>query len=141
MANRETQASGLSLLGYSTMLPIVWLSMGFLLIAIRPGTRTGIVGLAFNVLIVATFTSWLFVRKYRRHFSNREFWILVGFCSMWAALLESYTLFYGTSVDLESSRIYFVALSSFFADSILIVLGFRFAGRRLIHHYLAKHAE
>jgi hypothetical protein len=145
VADRDAQLSGLSLFGYSAALPIVWLSFGGLLAAVLPGKRAGVGGLFFVVLIVVTFTSWLFVRKHRRHFSNREFWILVGYCSMWAALLESGGILYAISAGLvqpsQTRMLSFAVLSAFGVDAIFIFLGFRFTGRRFIDYYMAKHLE
>jgi len=145
IANRDAQVSGLSILGYSTVLPIVWLSLGGLLAAILPGTRTGVGGFCFVVLIVVLLTSWLFVRKHRRRFSTREFWMLVGWCSLWAALCESAGLLYAASVGLvdpsQTRMLTFAACFSFGLDAIIIVVGFGFTGRRFIDHYLAEHPE
>ncbi len=145
VANRGEHVSGLSLFGYSTVLPIVWLSLGVLLDTIHRGARAGIGGLFFVVLIVVTFTSWLFVRKHRRHFSNREFWILIAFCSMWAAVLESAGLVYAASVgliDISRTRaLTFAVLFAFAVDTTFLFLGFKFTGRRFIDHYLDKHPE
>jgi hypothetical protein len=142
MANRDIQASGLSLFGYSIIFPIVWLSLGALFAATLPGKRAGIGGVFFVVLIVVTFTSWLFVRKHHRHFSKREFWMLLGYCSMWAVLCESAGLLYAVSVGLidgsQTRKITFAALFAVGVDTTFLFMGFRYTGRGVIDHCLAK---
>jgi polyferredoxin len=63
---RTSYASIPSLLGYSIILPLIWMSLGLLMSVVRPGKRLGTSGLVLVVLTTATLVSWLFVRKRHR---------------------------------------------------------------------------
>jgi len=131
------------LLGYSIILPVIWMSLGLLMSVVLPGKRLGTGGLVFVVLTTVILVSWLFVRKRHRQFTGRELWILVGCCSLWAGLCESSAIVYAAEAHIinasQSGAVRVAVLFSLAVDGLYIWLGFRFSGRRFINWYIAKY--
>jgi drug/metabolite transporter (DMT)-like permease len=140
---RTSHASIPSLLGYSIILPVIWISLGLLMSVVFPGKRLGTGGLVLVVITAVILVSWLFVRKRHRQFTGRELWILVGCCSLWAGLCELSGIAYAVETQIinasQSGAIRFAVLFSLAVDSFYIWLGFRFSGRRFINWYIAKY--
>jgi FtsH-binding integral membrane protein len=140
MPTSGTRASTLSLLGYSLLLPAIWMGLGTIVTVLSNGKRLGIGGLVLVVLITTTVTGWLFVRKRRRTFSGRELWLLVVYCALWAALCELSGLVYASSAGIipaaHSRDLAFAFLVSIFIDTLYIRVGFRYTATRFIKWYL-----
>ena len=95
-SNENSVGAMLWLFIHSLILPFVWMTIGVIFDSVVPGKRLGIVGTALLFQGVATLISWLFVRKYRRHFTKSERFLITGFCAFWAILLELCVLLYAT---------------------------------------------
>jgi hypothetical protein len=140
---RPLQASIPLLLGYSIILPVIWMSLGLLMSVVLPGKRLGTGGLVLVVLTTVILVSWLFVRKRHRQFTGRELWILVGCCSLWAGLCELSSIAYAAEAHIinasQIGAVRFAVLFSLAVDGLYIWLGFRFSGLRFIDWYIAKY--
>ena len=126
------------------VLPICWISFGEILSTLFPGKRAGVVGTSLIFVGAVTAISWLFVRKYRRHFTSAERSKLIGICVGWAVLLESGGLLYAVSAGLvDSARVgvlMFAASFAFAIDTFFLWVGFSFTSRRFIAKYLEAHS-
>jgi hypothetical protein len=132
------------IVGYSLILPATWISICLLLVVIAPGRRLGVVGTALMFMAVAAFTSWLFVRRYHRDYTDREYWKLIIYCAIWAVSLELFVLFTAIVLPLmeaghlEAAPVAFAVLLTIAVDFLFSWLSFRQTGRRLIAWYLRK---
>jgi hypothetical protein len=98
---------------YSLALPALWFSIGAVLDLLFPGNRPGIPGLVMVLIVATVAMSWLLARKFRRQFTTKERWRLIGYCFVWAFMSESLALFHvisfpeeaGITVDLDTARI------------------------------------
>lgn len=110
-----------------------------------PGKRLGIPGTALVFLGVVTMISWLFVRKFRRHFTLRERVKVFGFCLGWAMLFESFVLLYASSIGMidlgNAGVVAFTVGVTFLVDALFLWLAFTFSSRRFINWYLEKHGS
>ena len=126
---------------YSLLLPLLWIALSLGLTGVPSERRVGIVETAVVVGGVAMLVSWLFVRRYRRHFSKHERWRLMGYCAFWAAAWESMELI---SASIGLSRVTALTYGVFFAIPFYAVIiwgAFTVSGGHIIDSYLQKHAK
>lgn len=127
---------------YSLILPATWIVVSVLVTLLAPGHRLGTVGSALLFIAVAALTSWLFVRRYQRDFTSREYWRLITYCSLWAIGLEFVTLL-GVLIipqmeagHVEIGKVVFAFGVTIVIDFVFSWLAFRQTGRRVIAWYL-----
>ncbi len=125
-------------------LPAAWISVCLLFALLVPGQRLGIVGTALLFMGVASLISWLFAKRHRRHFTQKEYWKIILYCYLWAISLESFILF--TVVVLpqieaghvDMKPLAFAVPFMLILDAIFVWLAFHQGGRKTIDAYLAK---
>ena len=110
-----------------------------------PGHRLGIVGTALLFMAVAAIISRIFVQRHRRGYASTEYWKMIGYCTIWAVLLEMFVLYTVVVMPqlaaghVEAGPLMFAVPFAIIMDFVLIWLSFRHSGRRVIASYLAKH--
>ena len=111
---------------------------------IAPGRRLGIVGTALMFMAVGALTSWIFVRRYRREYSDSEYWRLIIYCTIWAVSLEMFVLFTVIVMPqleaghVDTGPLIFAVPFSIAMDFLFAWLAFRQTGRRVIAWYLKE---
>jgi hypothetical protein len=132
------------IIAYSLILPITWLTIGTLGTLIAPDTRLGIAGTVLMFMGVASFISWIFVKRHHRDYTNREYWKLITYCTIWAVTLELFSIFalivmpQLESGQVDSKMLLFVIPFTVSIDFLFSWLAFRQTGRRVIARYLKK---
>jgi hypothetical protein len=89
---------------YSILVPIVWLSLSFSLLAIAPEIELGIAGIIILVNLSLFILCWHFSRTFKRQFSNNEKLRLFIYSFLWMAAIRALSL-YGISDDLTSEEL------------------------------------
>ncbi len=132
------------ILGYSLILPGLWIVVSVLGSIVAPGRRLGIVGTALLFIGASALTCWLFAKRHRRELSKSEYWRLILYCSGWAISLELFVFFAVVVLpQLESGHVQVGPL--LFAVPFTVAIDFLFiwgafwkTGRRVILWYLEK---
>jgi len=86
---------------YSILVPLVWLSLSFSLLAISPEIELGITGIIIVVNLSLFVLCWHFSRTFKRQFSNNEKLRLFIYSFLWMAAIRALSL-YGISDSLTS---------------------------------------
>jgi hypothetical protein len=86
---------------YSILVPLVWLSLSFSLLAISPEIELGIAGIIIVVNLSLFVLCWHFSRTFKRQFSNNEKLRLFIYSFLWMAAIRALSL-YGISDSLTS---------------------------------------
>ncbi len=86
---------------YSILVPIVWLSLAFSLLAIAPEIELGIAGTIVAVNLSLFILCWHFSRTFKRQFSNNEKLRFFIYSFLWMAAIKALSL-YGISANLNS---------------------------------------
>lgn len=86
---------------YSIIVPLVWLSLSFSLLAIAPEIELGIAGIIITVNLSLFALCWHFSRTFKRQFSNNEKLRLFIYSFLWMAAIRALSL-YGISDNLTT---------------------------------------
>ncbi|WP_416306966.1 hypothetical protein [Neptunicella sp. SCSIO 80796] len=86
---------------YSILVPIVWLSLAFSLLAIAPEIELGIAGIIIAVNLSLFILCWHFSRTFKRQFRSSEKIRLCVYSFLWMAAIRALNL-YGISDNLTS---------------------------------------
>ena len=135
------------LLGYSLILPAIWLSLGIAGEKLIPGQRLGIVGTALLYQALAACFGWRFASVYQRDLMRREVLTMTAFCAVWAIALESITLLslllfpedFGMDPDaMDPSVLLFAIGFAVIFNSLFIFLSINITTQRTIRWRLAR---
>lgn len=104
---------------YSILVPIVWLSLSFSLLAIAPEIELGIAGIIITVNLSLFVLCWHFSRTFKRQFSNNEkLWLFI-YSFLWMAAIRALSL-YGISDNLTSEVLLYAGGIVFAMDLVVI---------------------
>lgn len=129
---------------YSLVLPVFWLTFGFVLDAIAPGKRLGMFGLFLIIYATLIPICWHFTKNFGRHFNKGEKIKLIIFLTLWAVICELWALWYYVSFESTSGideAIYGVIGFTVAIDALFMTLGVQFAAKRINNHFLNRMEE
>jgi len=104
---------------YSILVPIIWLSLAFSLLAIAPEADPGIAGIIVAVNLSLFILCWHFSRTFKRQFSNNEKLRLFIYSFLWMAAIRALSL-YGLS-DNQTSEILLYAGGIVLAMDLVVI--------------------
>jgi len=137
-----------NLFAYALILPAVWYSVGFLVHSFAPGTRLNIGMTIAMYVFVGLGIGWLFLRKHGRLFTSRESWKMVAYCSIFAFILESWSLlalltwpeeYPDITISADSAR--FAIVFAAVVDTLAMTIIFRFTIPRYLKKFLPSNNQ
>lgn len=104
---------------YSILIPIIWLSLAFSLLAIAPEAEPGIAGIIVAVNLSLFILCWHFSRTFKRQFSNSEKLRLCIYSFLCMAAIRALNL-YGISDNL-TSEVLLYAIAIVLAMDLVVI--------------------
>ena len=104
---------------YPILVPIIWLSLAFSLLAIAPEAEPGIAGIIVAVNLSLFILCWHFSRTFKRQFSISEKLRLFIYSFLWMAAIRALSL-YGLS-DNQTSEILLYAGGIVLAMDLVVI--------------------
>ncbi|MPQ46424.1 hypothetical protein GCQ56_05320 [Marinifilum sp. N1E240] len=126
---------------YSLILPILWISIGFLIDTIAPEKSLGVFGLVLIIYATLTPICWHFTKNHHRHFKKQEKIKLIVFLTFWAVLCELLAIWYELSLESNpdiSSSIYYIIGVTILLDTLFITIGVQVVAKRTNNYFLEK---
>jgi hypothetical protein len=104
---------------YSILVPIIWLSLAFLLLAIAPEAEPGLAGIIIALNLSLFVLCWHFSRTFKRQFSNNEKLRLFIYSFLLMAAIRALNL-YGISENLRSEVLLYAIVIVLAMDLVVI---------------------
>ncbi len=104
---------------YSILVPIVWLSLSFSLLAIAPEIELGVAGIIIAANLSLFVLCWHFSETFKRQFSNNEKLRLFIYSFLWMAAIRALNL-YGISDNLTSEALLYAGGIVLVMDLVVI---------------------